>query len=554
MDRSLLKRRLVKTISRIVTIASLAVMSACGGAGEKTGETADEVTVCPSATVEGIDVSYFQGNIDFAKVAASGRKFAFIRVSDGHFADPKFATYWQDANAAGLHTGAYHFFRPTQDPSSQADFFLQRLPKLGKGNLPAVLDVEVTDGASAWTIGHGIDVWIAKVAAATGKKPLVYTSPGFWASAYAQNNLASRADLWTAHWFVSCPSVASSWGSWRFWQYHDNGSVPGISGPVDLDRFDGTLSDLEAYAGGGAAGATHFENAGKWLTGFGGPDWAGVGDFDGDGRSDIAWYESWNDGSITVALSNGGSFVYAGKWLSGFGAPDWAGVGDFDGDGRSDIAWYEGWNGGSITVVRSNGHGFEYGGKWITGWGKPDWAGVGDFDGDGKSDIAWYEAYNGHAITIGLSTGQSIAWAGHWISGWGAPDWAGVGDFDGDGRSDIAWYESWNDGSITVALSNGGSFVYAGKWLSGWGKPDRALVGDFDGDGKSDVAWYEAWNDHAITVGLSNGSSIAWAGHWISGWGTPDWSGAGDFDGDGRGDIAWYEAWNDHAITIAAAR
>jgi hypothetical protein len=300
--------------------------------------------------------------------------------------------------------------------------------------------------------------------------------------------------------------------------------------------------------------ATHFEWAGHWLTGFGAPDWAGVGDFNGDGKSDVAWYEAWNNHSITVALSDGHAFTYGGKWLSGFGAPDWAGVGDFNGDGKSDVAWYEAWNGGSITLALSNGHGFEYGGKWVSGWGKPDRAFVGDFNGDGKSDVGWYEVWNQHGITVGLSTGHSLAWDGHWLTGFGAPDWAGAGDFNGDGKTDIAWYEAWNGGSITLAPSNGHGFEYGGKWVSGWGKPDRALVGDFNGDGKADVGWYEGWNKAGITVAISTGHSLQWDNHWLTGWGAPDWDGAGDFDGDGRADVAWYEIWNQHGITLGVAR
>lgn len=324
------------------------------------------------------------------------------------------------------------------------------------------------------------------------------------------------------------------------------------------DRDEAVTPDFGQWhhggGGGGATGATHFASQGHWLTGFGGPDWAGVGDFNGDGKLDIAWYEAWNDHGITVALSNGHGFDYGGKWLTGFGAPDWAAVGDFDGDGKADIAWYEAWNQNGITVARSTGSSFQNAGHWITGWGKPDWAGVGDFDGDGKADIAWYEAWNNAGITVGRSTGGSFQWSGQWLTGWGRPDWAGVGDFDGDGKADVAWYEAWNNHGITVGRSTGSAIAWSGQWLKGWGAPDWAAVGDFDGDGKADIAWYEAWNNHGITVGRSTGSSLAWDGQWITGWGAPDRAFAGDFDGDGQADVGWYEAWNDHGITIGLAR
>ena len=355
-------------------------------------------------------------------------------------------------------------------------------------------------------------------------------------------------------------TYAWSYGNWdsraQLRQVQNDITAGGLSACCDLD--EAVAPDFgqwhHAGGGGGAHGATHFAPDGQWLTGFGAPDWAATGDFNGDGKADVAWYEAWNGGSITVALSNGHGFDFGGKWLSGWGKPDWAAVGDFDGDGKDDIAWYEAWNGGGITVARSTGSSFEWSGQWVTGWGKPDWAGIGDFDGDGKADIAWYEAWNHSGITVGRSTGNSFAWSGQWLTGWGKPDWAGVGDFDGDGKADIAWYEAWNDGGITVGRSTGGSFAWSGQWLKGWGKPDWAAVGDFDGDGRADVAWYEAWNDHGVTVGKSTGSAFAWSGQWVTGWGAPDVGLTGDFDGDGQSDLGWYEAWNHHGITVGAAR
>ncbi len=68
--------------------------------------------------------------------------------------------------------------------------------------------------------------------------------------------------------------------------------------------------------------------AGRWITGFGKPDWAAVGDFNGDGKDDIAWYENWNNGSVTVLTSTGSGMAPAGRWITGFGKPDWAPVGD----------------------------------------------------------------------------------------------------------------------------------------------------------------------------------------------------------------------------------
>src|SRR5262249_47248502 len=163
------------------------------------------------------------------------------------------------------------------------------------------------------------------------------------------------------------------------------------------------------------------------IKGIGAPEWAGAGDFDGDGKDEIAWYEHGLDGTVSVFGNTGHSMFVAdaSRWVRGWGTPDWAGVGDFDGDGKADIAWYEAWNGGSIVIGRSTGSTFVNAGKWISGLGKPDWAAVGDFDGDGKADIAWYEKWNkGGAISIMVSNGRSFSFPStkEWMTGIGAPD------------------------------------------------------------------------------------------------------------------------------------
>jgi hypothetical protein len=172
-----------------------------------------------------------------------------------------------------------------------------------------------------------------------------------------------------------------------------------------------------------------------------------------------------------VLLSNGSGFS-GSEWLSGYSRPDWAGVGDFNGDGKSDLAWYEAWNNNGVKVLLSNGSGFSSS-TWLTGYGKPDWAGVGDFNGDGKSDLAWYEAWNNNGVKVLLSNGSGFS-SSTWLTGYGKPDWAGVGDFNGDGKSDLAWYEAWNhNGAAQVLLSTSTGFSGA-EWLKGYGKPDWA--------------------------------------------------------------------------------
>lgn len=213
------------------------------------------VQVCPDGeTLPGIDVSYWQDTIDWASVATE-IDFAFIRVSDGlnHF-DTQFGANWEGARSNGVIRGAYQFFRPSLDPIAQADLLLSTMGPLEPGDLPPVIDVETSDGASQAQVIAGIQEWIDRVEGELGVKPIIYTSWGLWSSLTGDTTRFDDYPLWVANWQVSCPSVPDSWGGWDFWQYTDSGSVPGIRGPVDRNEFNGDFEDLLAFAVEGSGG------------------------------------------------------------------------------------------------------------------------------------------------------------------------------------------------------------------------------------------------------------------------------------------------------------
>lgn len=196
--------------------------------------------------VRGIDVSHYQGAIDWNQVAQAGMAFAFIKATEGTSdIDPQFQTNWSGATAAGLLRGAYHFYQPGADPQQQAESFLSVVhPRAG--DLPPVLDVETPGEASE--IIAGIRVWLAAVEQASGKTPILYTNPSFWAGLGAGASGFGRFPLWIADYGVESPTVPEGWPSWTFWQFSESGSVSGIQGAVDLDLFQGTLLDLRQMA------------------------------------------------------------------------------------------------------------------------------------------------------------------------------------------------------------------------------------------------------------------------------------------------------------------
>jgi lysozyme len=211
--------------------------------------------VCASgATVRGIDVSYHNGTINWSSVKASGVEFAFVRVSDGiGFRDPKFATYYPAAKAAGVIRGPYQFFRPNQDVAAQADLLVSAIGGVyTPGDLPPVIDVEATGGLSPATVAARVRTWVDRVKGKLGIDPIVYTGKYFWRDQVGGPSSFANNALWIAAYTSLCPDIPSPWTRWTFWQHSDKGSVSGISGDVDLDKFNGSLADLIAFANGNA--------------------------------------------------------------------------------------------------------------------------------------------------------------------------------------------------------------------------------------------------------------------------------------------------------------
>ncbi|HVZ15697.1 MAG TPA: GH25 family lysozyme [Terriglobales bacterium] len=195
----------------------------------------------------GIDVSHYQGKIDWQTVAGTGISFAFIKATDGLAKiDPKFEVNWRRAQAVELRRGAYHFFHAQQDSERQAQVFLAMLRK-DHGELPPVLDFETLDGASVDHALCGAKQWMEIVENEIGKKPILYTGPAFWTTTMGSVEIFADHPLWIAHYTDSDhPNVPQPWRNWAFWQKSEKGLIAGIKGPVDLDIYVGTVMELDA--------------------------------------------------------------------------------------------------------------------------------------------------------------------------------------------------------------------------------------------------------------------------------------------------------------------
>lgn len=198
--------------------------------------------------LQGIDVSHYQGLIDWKRVKAFGIKFAFIKATDGvNGVDPNLARNTSGAQEAGIPFGLYHFMRPDPTPGNaekQAEHFLSFENVLPSGFLPPVLDVELP-GITIAQVEEWIDT-VEKSAAGGLLLPLVYGSASYLSVLCADWAGVNDYPLWVAHYTSKAAPSTTPWKTWDFWQYSNSGHVDGISTPVDLNWFNGTEEELAA--------------------------------------------------------------------------------------------------------------------------------------------------------------------------------------------------------------------------------------------------------------------------------------------------------------------
>jgi GH25 family lysozyme M1 (1,4-beta-N-acetylmuramidase) len=217
------------------------------------------VSPAQAATVEGIDVSHHQGTVDWTRVRAAGIQFAYIKATEGNsYTDTAFDSNYVDAYRAGVIRGAYHFALPNRSSgTAQANFLLANggAWSADSRTLPAALDLEGNPyGATCYGLSQSaMRTWIAdflnRYRARTGRYAVIYTTTSWWTSCTGNySGFWDHHPLWIARWSSSAGTLPSGASVWSFWQYAASGSVSGISGNVDRDRWNGTRARLIALA------------------------------------------------------------------------------------------------------------------------------------------------------------------------------------------------------------------------------------------------------------------------------------------------------------------
>lgn len=204
--------------------------------------------------VQGIDVSRYQGKIDWLQVKADKREFVFIKATEGQtYTDPNFTANVKGALSAGLLVGTYHFLKATTAAVAKAEaaHYAKSLEGVGGAKyfgLPPAMDYENNpSGISKTQINAVAKAFLTELERLTGVKPIIYTGNSF---AGNFDTSLSGYDLWIARYSnTKVPDDQPAWKTWDIWQYSEAGKVPGINGNVDLNEFNGSLSDLKKRYG-----------------------------------------------------------------------------------------------------------------------------------------------------------------------------------------------------------------------------------------------------------------------------------------------------------------
>ncbi len=219
----------------------------------------------PSAlALEGMDVSVFQGDVDFAAAKEGGIEVVYIRASFGERGvDDTFRQNARRAQSAGLPYGFYHFLE-AQTPEQarvEARHFAQTIRGTNYPCRPA-LDFEVDETLSDQEVRTVVSAFLEEVEALTGARPIIYADAS---NAARLDESFTAYPLWIAQWEVDAPDVAATpWNQWTGWQYTDNGRVAGVSGRVDRDVFTQGVF-LSEDDNGGEDGSTYTVRPGDTL-------------------------------------------------------------------------------------------------------------------------------------------------------------------------------------------------------------------------------------------------------------------------------------------------
>lgn len=201
--------------------------------------------------VFGVDVSSYQGEVDWEVLASQGVDFAFIKATEGSgLVDRRFAQNWTNAQTAGVTVGAYHFFSYDSPGETQADNFVAQVPVV-EGALPPVVDIEfygdkLQNPPTREEVKAILIPLLTRLEAHYGQKPILYVT-------YRSYNWFIKGDYAGYPLWVTRPLLTPFSKDWTFWQYSHSARLEGYTGDeerIDLNVFRGSLEELKGLTAG----------------------------------------------------------------------------------------------------------------------------------------------------------------------------------------------------------------------------------------------------------------------------------------------------------------
>lgn len=221
------------------------------GTHRRSATSTQSTTSAAPAGVPGIDVSNWQGEVDWPGQWGAGKRFAYVKATEGTgYTSPSFGHQYTGSYDAGMFRGAYHFALPdSSSGADQANYFVDN----GGGwsadgkTLPGVLDIEWNPyGGTCYGKSQAdMRAWITDFSTTyqerTGRYPVIYTNTNWWNECVGHDtSFADTSPLWIARYADDVGTLPTGWGAHTFWQYTDN--------PIDQNVFNGTIERLEVFA------------------------------------------------------------------------------------------------------------------------------------------------------------------------------------------------------------------------------------------------------------------------------------------------------------------
>jgi lysozyme len=229
---------------RLAAIVGFPIVAAVVGlAGYRSGLWRFNYPSASEFPIRGIDVSHHQGEIDWARVATEGIRFAYIKATEGgDFRDSRFAENWAGASESAIAVGAYHFYTLCRSGREQAENFMEVVPE-DTDALPPAIDFEFVGNCDRrpppGEVLRELSTFAQLIEQRYGKTPLLYATYDSLDTYHPED--AVRGGLWIRDVFGR-PNLPDA--VWRIWQFADNTRIRGIDGPVDQNVLNGSEGEF----------------------------------------------------------------------------------------------------------------------------------------------------------------------------------------------------------------------------------------------------------------------------------------------------------------------